>query len=296
MTQNQVSIIITSFNDLRAKQLITQLKQADILEIIIADGGSSPEIRKELLSLADDNIKFYDLPGNIAETRYQVQRVIQGKISIFVDTDELPTEGWLERLIKPIVNGIADFTFGSTKPLRQADNRFTRYLDKYDEYLYSEILPFDIRKGALGNSAWKTEIIKNIGFDPCLGIGGEDYDLTFRAIDAGYRGVYVRDAVLLHDQGNVRTLRRFVKKMFYNYQVGAALAYRKNGVLFQRIGASAKANSKFRDPMEILIFLLKVPAIIFSLIIDPWNDIRYCKKEFSERGAVNKEMEPDHVK
>ena len=280
MNSEQISIVITSFNDPRAIKLISQLRELDVLEIIIADGGSKPEIKDALEKLTDETVKFYDLPGNIAETRFQVQNLIHGTITVFIDTDEFPTADWLTDLIGPIMEGKADFTFGSTVPLRQADNRFSRYLDKYDEYLYSEILPNDIKKGALGNSAWKTEIIENIGFDPCLGIGGEDYDLTIRSINAGYIGLYVKKATLLHDQNNVRTLRKFVKKMFYNYQVGASLAYRKNGQLFQCVSSSTRANVKFRDPMEIIIFILKAFALIFSLIIDPWNDERYCKKGY----------------
>ncbi|KPV45798.1 hypothetical protein SE19_08240, partial [Acidiplasma aeolicum] len=212
--------------------------------------------------------------------RFQVQSMIQGNITVFIDTDELPTDDWLERITEPIIDGSADFTYGSTSPLRKADNPFTRYLDKYDKYLYENILPNDITKGALGNSAWKTEIIQKVKFDPCLAMAGEDYDLTIRAIKAGYKGKYVKDAVLLHDRSNIRTLRKFVKKMFYNYQVGASLAYRKNGMLFKKARTSIKVNYRFRDPMEILIFMLKIPALIFSLMLNPWDDPRYCKKTF----------------
>ena len=280
MNEKPISIVITSYNDLRVVELVPRLKKLNVHEIIIADGGSVEEKRITLQSLANDVVKFYDLPGNIAETRFQVQNLIHGDITVFIDTDELPTENWIERITEPITSGLSDFTFGPTSPLKAADNRFTRYLDKYDRYLYENILPQDITKGALGNSAWKTEIIQKVNFDPCLGIGGEDYDLTIRAIKAGYKGVYVKDAVLLHDQSNIRTIRKFVKKMFYNYQVGASLAYRKNGMLFKKARTSTKVNYRFKDPLEIVIFMLKVPALIFSLMLDPWNDSRYCKGKF----------------
>lgn len=281
-TVHKVSLVITSFNDKRALNLIESLKYLDIYEIVIADGGSSDDLVNEFKKLCNDKIKFYDLPGNIAETRFQVQDLIQGDISVFIDTDEMPTEGWLGKLLDPIIKNRADFTFGSTKPMDGTNGRFARYLDKYDRYLYSYVLPVDILKGAMGNSAWRTEIVKNIGFDPCLGMGGEDYDLTIRAVKGGYKGQYVKEALLLHNQNSITTWRKFIKKMFYNYQVGASLAYRKSGMLFQRAGISASANVKFKDPMEIVIFMLKVPALIFSLMIDPWNDKRYCKVQFQQ--------------
>ena len=276
MNERRISIVITSFNDLRVVELVPILKQMNVHEIIIADGGSTEEKRRILMALADDVVKFFDLPGNVAETRFQVQNLIQGYITVFIDTDELPTEHWIELITEPISSGLADFTYGSTSPLRKAENRVSRYLDKYDKYLYENILPIDITKGAMGNSAWKTEILQKVKFDPCLGMGGEDYDLTIRAIKAGYKGMYVKDAVLLHDQNNIRTLRKFIRKKF-NYQVGASLAYRKSGILFKKVQASTNVNKKFTDPMEILIFLLKVPALIFSLMVNPWNDSRYCK-------------------
>ena len=281
MPQSQtVSIIITSYNDKRIFGLVEHLTEFNVNEIIIADGGSSRELVDQMKQLCNEKIIFYNLPGNIAETRYQVQSLIKGDLSVFIDTDEIPTEGWIERLIEPILNGEADFTFGSTKPFYEADNRFSKYLDKYDEYLYKYVLPVDILKGAMGNSAWKTEIVNGIGFDPCLGIGGEDYDLTIRAVKKGYKGKYVKDAVLLHNQNSIKTWRKFIKKMFYNYQVGASLAYRKSGMLMQRASSSAVTNVKFRDPMEIVIFMLKIPAVLFSLIINPWNDERYCDPKF----------------
>ena len=277
----KVSIVITSFNDLRVLKLIPALMHFSPYEIIIADGGSIPSVESQLKALEDSTVKFHSLPGNIAETRFQVQPLIKGDITVFVDTDELPTEGWMQKLIEPVSTGVADFTFGSTVPLHPPDNRFGRYLNDYDQYLYNSVLQNDILKGAMGNSAWRTEIIQNVGFDPCLGIGGEDYDLTIRAINSGYRGKYVQGAVLKHDQNSIRTFRRFTKKIFYNYQVGASLAYRKNNMLFKRIHSSTSANVKFKDPLEILIFLFKFPALIFSLMIDPWHDERYCRKQFT---------------
>ena len=277
---SKVSIIITSFKDQRVFHLVDKLLEQKPYEIIIADGGSNGETLEKLRALESEVVKLYLLPGNIAETRFQVQTLAKGDIAVFIDTDELPTNGWLTKIVEPIVIGKFDFAFGSAIPFRPPDSIYSKYLAIYDEFLYSNILPTDIMKGAMGNSAWKTEIIEKIGFDPCLGIGGEDYDLTIRAVKAGYKGVYVKDAILLHDLNGIRTLRNFLKKMFYNYMVGASLAYRKNGILFGRVGASATSNARFRDPIEIIMFILKPLALIFSLMLNPWDDSRLCQSKF----------------
>ena len=271
-----ISIVITSYNDNRAIYLIKLLRNLSPFEIIVADGGSREEIIEEFRSLEDDVVKLYHLPGNIAETRYQVQNLIQGEITVFIDTDEIPKDEWLKLLTEPIEKGECDFTFGSTVPQMIAKSRYSQYLDDYDAFLYSKVLPQDIMKGAMGNSAWKTEIIRKIGFDPCLGIGGEDYDLTIRAVGAGYKGLYVRNAVLGHDQNSITTFKKFIKKIFYNYQVGASLVYRKNNMLFRRSAASVSENTVFKDPLEVVVYMLKPIALIFSLMLNPWEDPRYC--------------------
>lgn len=275
-----ISVVITSFKDRRIFKLIEELSKLNLFEIIIADGGSPTDMLDQFRKLESEVVRFYLLPGNIAETRYQVQNLIKGQITVFIDTDELPTETWLGALTEPILNGQCDFVFGPTKPAKPSENRFSRYLNAYDEFLYRYIVPVDILKGAMGNSAWRTDLIQNIGFDPCLGIGGEDYDLTIRATIHGYRGKFAENAVLLHDQSGINTFKKFLKKMFYNYMVGASLAYRKSNILFGRARQSAGSNVTFKDPLEILNFLLKPVALIFSLMINPWEDPRYCKREF----------------
>lgn len=273
---NNISIVITSFNDFRAINLIKSLRDLNPFEIIIADGGSKEELVLEFKKLEDGVVKFYSLLGNIAETRYQVQTLIKGDITVFVDTDEEPKKGWLKLLTNPIENERCDFTFGSTVQIKEPTSRYSKYLNNYDSFLYDNLLEHDILKGAMGNSAWKTEIIRKIGFDPCLGIGGEDYDLTIRAVKAGFRGVYVKDAVLGHDQNSISTFKKFTRKIFYNYLVGASLVYRKNNMLFKRSTASVSANAVFKDPLEIVVYMLKPLALIFSLMINPWEDPRYC--------------------
>ncbi len=280
----RISIVITSYNDKRSINLVKQLRTLNPFEIIVADGGSQKELIEELKCLEDDVIKLYDLPGNIAETRYQVQNLIRGEITVFIDTDEIPKDEWLKLLTEPIEKEECDFTFGSTVPLMAATSRYSQYLDDYDAFLYSKVLVKDIMKGAMGNSAWKTEIIRKIGFDPCLGIGGEDYDLTIRAVEAGFKGFYVREAILGHDQNSISTFKKFLKKIFYNYQVGASLVYRKNNMLFKRGAASVSTNSVFKDPLEVVVYMLKPIALIFSLMLNPWKDPRHCR--FTKRDNI----------
>ena len=279
MSDNKdVSILITSYNDFRILTLIPALINLSPKEIIIADGGSKSELAIQIKNLCNGLVKFHDLPGNVAETRYKAQALPKGNITVFIDTDEEFMDGWIEELTNPIKKGVADFTFGSTIPSGFATNKFSRYQDKFDSYFYNDILPKDVSKGPMGNSAWKTEIIREIGFDPCLGMGGEDYDLNLRAIKAGYKGLYVKNAIVKHDQNGINTFKKFIFKR-YHYQLGAALAYKKNDTLTKSaIRTSVYVGRRFKDPLEIVIFMTKVIAFFVALIIDPWDKKNGCNQ------------------
>lgn len=276
----KISIIITNLNDDRIFNLISSLSQFKCHEIVVADGGSSSEHLKKLKSIKDERLKINVLPGSIAVTRNKVIPFIEGDIVVFIDTDELPLDtNWLKYLTEPIISEKADFTFGPTMPVGTASNRIARYFDKYDEWLYKNVLPNDISKGAMGNSAWRSEIIQSLGFDTALTIGGEDYDLTIRALAKGYRGIFVSDAILLHDQNNIRTLRHFIKKEFFYYLLGASLAYKKNRLSISKIRGSVRGSNWHGDPLEIVVILMKPFAFILSQIIS----LEYFRRKAIEK-------------
>ena len=273
-----ISIVITNLNDFRTFGLIDVLRKFQFSEIIIADGGSNKAFLEKVNTINSPKIKFYDLPGSIAVTRSKVVSKINGEITVFIDTDEIPCkDDWLEELVFPIVTGEADFTFGPTSPLKPPANRIARYFDSYDKWFYSNVLPFDISKGPMGNSAWRTDLLREIGFDPGLSIGGEDYDVNLRALAAGYHGKFSKNAVVYHDQNGIKTLRSFIKKMFWNYLTGASLAYRKNNSGRKKISSSFSGSLWKGDPLEILVIILKPFALITSYILS-MNLLRKWKR------------------
>ena len=268
MNGYKISVVITNLNDKRIKGLIETLENQNPFEIIVADGGSTKEHIELLNSIKINQLKIYILEGSIAVTRSKVVSKINGDITVFIDTDEIPASSdWLKKIIQPIADGCADFVFGPTKPFEDPKNRIERYFNSYDRWFYENIVPNDVSKGPMGNSAWRTDLLKTIGFDVGLSIGGEDYDVNLRSLAAGYRGKFVKDAVVYHDQSGIRTLRRFTKKMFWNYLVGASLAYKKNKVRVEKFLPSVSGSSWKGDPLEIFVLILKPFAFITSQIL-----------------------------
>jgi len=95
--------------------------------------------------------------------------------------------------------------------------------------------------------------------------GGEDYDINLRAIKHGFRGKFVKDAWVWHDQSHLNSIEKVLKKR-YRYFVGAAIAYLKNG----KIGAEKRVDLKkhfgFFHPIEVVSLILKPIAFIEGYI------------------------------
>lgn len=264
----KITVIITSFNDHRIIELLKKLMRYDIDQVIIADGGSSKTLLDEIKEFEKSNptVQLIIAPGSITESRDQVRSSITGDITVFIDTDEVPAEGWLDAICQPIMKGSADFCFGPTIPMKPTENRVERFVNEYDRVFYEKIVSADPLMGPMGNSSWKTEILRKVNFDTTLTMGGEDYDFNLKAKNLGYNGKYVHEAILYHDQSSISRLSRLLKKRF-RYMVGAAIAYRRNSSLTSRLMESSGPKLLTSDPIELLLVLMKPIAFIFSLII-----------------------------
>lgn len=263
--KNSISIVITSLNDNRIEHLISTLITLNIKELIIADGGSEQSLVRSILKINSDKIKFYNILGSVAESREGIREKITGEITVFIDTDELPTEKWLQEITDPIIKGVTDFVIGPTVPLNKPKNRIERFINDFDKEFYSEIVSKDVTLGPMGNSAWRTEILKKVSFDTSLTMGGEDYDFTIKAVNNGFRGYYNENAVLFHDQSVSANLFKFLRKRF-RYMVGASLAYRRNGYLNNKLMDRHIFNIITRDPLELILLMMKPFAYLWSEI------------------------------
>jgi GT2 family glycosyltransferase len=119
----------------------------------------------------------------------------------------------------------------------------------------------------MGNSAWRLDALRGVGgFDTRLSWGGEDYDVNLRVAKAGHRGGYVPDAWVHHDQGGRNDLRRLLRRK-YRYNVGATLAYMKNGVLREKMRSAARNTVAFRHPYERWNLVIQPLALLRALTL-----------------------------
>jgi glycosyltransferase involved in cell wall biosynthesis len=264
--------------------LCIQTRNPDI--ILIADGGSKQEFLLELKEKVKYNIELKIFPGSINETRTQVIDYLKGKTDIiaFIDSHEWAEHDWLERLICPIEKGIADFTGGCVKfPLAKTEAEHILGKIKTKNQL---MLEKDMSYLPMGNSAWKFSIFDAIGtFDKSSSkkdTGGtwvkdrgisEDFDINLRAIDYGFKGVYVPDAVAWHDESHIDRQSKVIK-YFYTKFVRTSMTYFKHKRSLKKF-TSCSVRTGMVHPLEGVLFLMKPIALVHGW--KKWNDIRKMK-------------------
>jgi len=260
----KTNVVITLLNDTRVCTTLNSLENQSRLpdRVIIADGGSREPL-PSYIKKHYNTVEFYSLPGSVASSRDDVLRFIdltEDNIIIFIDADQKAPKYWLENLVAPIESGEADFTGGGTRPFPRKHNNLEKYVNKFDEWFYDNIVSNDITALPMGNSAWRADIFNTIGgFDNRLMWGGEDYDVNLRAISHGFKGKFVKSAWVWHDQ-QFSSIFKYLKKR-YRYSVGATIAYIKNNVMSTK-SKSAISKIQYRHPIEYVCTLLKIPAFL----------------------------------
>jgi cellulose synthase/poly-beta-1,6-N-acetylglucosamine synthase-like glycosyltransferase len=261
-----VTVLVTLYEDPRFVRAAGSLLEGKRVpdEILVADGGSSDGSWEQAQDLEADHdpVRAIRCPGSVAETRNQALPEAQGDVVAFLDADEVAPTRWLNRIVAPIESGEADFTGGPTRPWAPPESRAEDWVNRFDRWFYDHVVPQNIAALPMGNSAWRAALLEEVGgFDPRIRWGGEDYDLNLRALAAGARGRFLREAWVYHDQSHLDSVPALVRRKF-DYSKGATVAYLKNDVLGDRATSSVLAELNFRHPLVLLFLLVKPLAFL----------------------------------
>lgn len=122
-------------------------------------------------------------------------RAVTSPIIAFTDDDCIPAADWLEHLVRPILDGDADFVQGRTMPRPDHTDRRGRW---------SRTQRIERENGLYQtcNIAYRREVLEAVGgFRPEFSgplTAGEDTDLAWRALEAGYRSAFEPSALVHH--------------------------------------------------------------------------------------------------
>lgn len=265
-----ICIEIIVLNDNRIFNALKSLREQSLKpdRILVADGGSKQEFLDRIRSdYSDLPIDIEVLTGSIVETRSKAMEYLKEDITVFMDSDEVAPENWLRDITEPLRHGDVKlaYTGGPTRPYKEPKTEIEVYLNLIEEHIYTNDLSKSLTYIPLGNTAWRTSILRELGFDGRLKFEAEDNDIETRAYRKGYYGIFVRNAYLWHDKSVDTNLYKTFRKR-YRYLVGAATVFIKNGTFGQR---SSERRSVVNHKFALIEFMLKPIAFLHAII--RWN-------------------------
>jgi glycosyltransferase involved in cell wall biosynthesis len=212
-----VSIVIRTLNEATyiaeiLESIDMQLSQDFEVEVVIIDSGSTDAT----LSIAQEfgcKITF------ITKDQFTFGRSLNmgsdfanGDILVYISGHCVPTDsGWLVKLIKPIVDGVAGYTYG-----RQIGRDTTKYAEGkiFEKYFPSQSnIPQNGFFCNNANSAIDRQIWSEYKFDEQV-TGLEDMELAKRYCDQQGKVAYVAEACVyhIHNETWSQTRRRYERE------------------------------------------------------------------------------------
>lgn len=232
-------------------------------EVVVVDASQR---RLDHVRRAHPGVRWVDYavpPGvavSIPHQRNAGVAAAEGEIVVFTDAGCRPREGWLPRLVAPLLAGEETVTTGiATSPGGGGlyDSRVARTAEAV-HVPECPTINMAFRRGAFDAVG---------GFDESFQYGS-DIDFSWRLVDAGHRIRSVADSVVTHDWGTSgRQLRRG-----YRYGRARARLYRKHA---HRLPRALR-----EDPMVVVypLFLLGLPlalrhrSYLALLLVPAWRN------------------------
>lgn len=200
-------------------ELVKKQKNINIKQITYLLTESSDNTEKILNEISAKYyiIKREDFSHSLTREKYALQS--NSDILVFITQDiEIRNDDWLEKLIKPIVNGETEAAF--SRQLTKYDNieKYTReknYPEK--SYISDKKMLEEVGLRAFffsdASSAIKTEIFKKLnGYDGKNLPTNEDQYIAYKLITNGYKIKYCADSVVYHS--HKFTLKQLYKRYY----------------------------------------------------------------------------------
>jgi GT2 family glycosyltransferase len=207
----KISIVIVSKDDplladtLRTLRSSVDHSRHEVL-VIDASNGSLTHIQRD-----HPWVRWFDYEQprgvgvTIAHQRNLGVKSAEGEIIVFIDCGCLPGDGWLERLIQPILNEGEAVCCGPAISRQRSIYSGAKFWGNTNEQ-YVSMAPTI-------NMAFLREAFDAVGgFDESFA-AGEDLDFSWRLTDGGFRLRWVPDAVVSHEWGSPRRVLR--RSIFY---------------------------------------------------------------------------------
>jgi GT2 family glycosyltransferase len=270
-----VSIIIIIKNHRIIERLLkelTRVRKPEKTEIVVVDGseGKLDDIKNNFSTVKW--VYFYsNKKYTIPEQRNLGINKSKGEIIAFIDADCLPAKDWLINLIRPIRENNENIVTGFIKSSRKYPRKWEFDYKGIKNQRYINFAP-------TMNTAFKRDVFKKIGnYNEIFSFGGEDTDLCWRALDAGYKIMYNPKAIIFHDWGN---LSKNIFRQFTYGRMTFHLLIKYPRRMFRRENAVFLSYPIYILLIPLTFISIYYPLLIFIPIVQNLREIRSVEITF----------------
>jgi len=215
-----ISIIIPMFN--AEKTIIQTLKgledqmESDF-EVVIVDDGSTDDSSKLVTKFKNQSeltIKLlHQKNSGPAKARNLGVEHSEGDIILFLDSDCIPPENWVEEMVKPLNKKIVGCNCGYR--VKNKESLIARYIDYEIAKRHEKLMGRSIDTIGTYSASFMKNVFEKIGgFDTKYrAASGEDFDFAFNTKKMGYDLVFTDKTFVYHYHPD--SLRKYLKQQFW---------------------------------------------------------------------------------
>lgn len=214
-----ISVIIPSYN--AEKTVIQALKGLENetrkdFEVVVVDDGSTDssfELVKSYKNKSELSIRLIKQQNaGPAKARNIGVEHSEGDIIIFLDSDCVPPDNWVEEMVRPLDNNIAGCNCGYK--VKNKESLIARYIDYEIAKRHEKLIGKSIDTiGTYSASFIKSVFNEAGGFDTKYkAASGEDFDFAFNVKKMGYDLVFTGKTFVYHYHPD--TLKKYLKQQF----------------------------------------------------------------------------------
>lgn len=315
----RIAIILTTYNNpewfIPCIEHVERAPSTDHdVELIIVDDGSEPEIRALLEARASERIRLAPARANLgyrASANEGAVLAFEGGADavIFLNSDVLVTDGWIDRmvaaaqrckadLVNPLCNDAGLISVPLCGQSSGGANRFAGGLSYHD---IAAVLGFTVPSyppavTSVGNCMLVTRAAWTAHgpFHPAYGFGyGEECELWADVIAAGGRAVVADDAFVWHASHGTTGSAASEKE-----RAGVDLFKRRRGAIYQaHIGEVARWNARTARARAAVASAQvdALPIQFFAVDIGPWGGAYVLLRLAAELAEFGPRVQVGHL-
>ncbi len=203
----------------------------DRLELIVVDNGSSDDTPRRVAERDGEVTLLSERRPGSAAARNAGTRAAAGEIVAFTDADCVAEPAWLRLMVEPLSDPGVGIACGEVLALEPSGAA-----ERLGESIHDTRMAIEVYRppyAVTSNWASRRQVLLDLGgFDEEM-LRGQDTDLSYRAVSAGLRLVYVPGAVIRHR--NERTLTGLLRQGYRHGRYGRRIE-RKHRALLDSYG------------------------------------------------------------